>query len=251
MSDDAPTFTSEFRRGFLDIAPLLFGVAPFGLLFGTLAAAKGLSPAEVVLMCATVYAGGAQFVSIDVWATPVPVLAVVFATALANSRYFLMGAALRGKLDNVPWPTRAWYIAIHSDETWAIGLKRARKTDLTAGYVLGLTGVFYINWPVWCLVGVLVGGAIQDPARYGADFMFVAMFLCLIRGMYQGRASLIAIGASAISAFIVHQFVPGHWYIFAGAVTGMGAAALTQREPATLAPAETAAGARAGAGDRP
>jgi len=235
MKDEDPTFSSEFRRGFLDIAPLLFGVAPFGLLFGTLAAAKGLNPAEVVLMCATVYAGGAQFVSIDVWATPVPVLAVVLATGLANSRYFLMGAALRGHLDQIPWPTRAWFIAIHSDETWAIGLKRARQTKLTAGYILGLTGVFYINWPVWCLVGALVGGAIQDPARYGADFMFVAMFLCLIRGMVSGRASLIAITASALCALGVHHFVPGHWYIFAGAVTGMAAAALAHNEPEAIA----------------
>lgn len=218
-------FWAEFRRGFLDILPLLAGVMPFALLFGTLASQKGLSPAEIVLMCATVYAGGAQFVSIDVWATPVPMLAVVLATGLANARYFLMGAALRPHVTGLSWPARLWFVGIHSDETWAIALKRSQTAALTPGYVLGLTGLFYLNWPFWCLIGALVGGLIDDPARYGADFMFVAMFLCLIRGMWQGRISLVAVGASTVAGLAAQQLLPGHWYIFIGAVSGMLAAA--------------------------
>ncbi len=59
---DRPGFWPELRRGFLDILPLMAGVVPFGLLLGTLTVQKGLSPLEVILMCATTYAGGAQFV---------------------------------------------------------------------------------------------------------------------------------------------------------------------------------------------
>lgn len=225
------SFTAEFRRGFLDIAPLVLGLIPFALLFGTLAAQKGLSPLEVVLMCMTVYAGGAQFVSIDVWATPVPMLAVVVATALANSRYLLMGAALRVHIQHLPWPARLWYLAIHSDETWALGLKRAARAPLSAGYVLGLTVIFYLNWPLWCAMGAILGSAIEDPARFGADFMFVAMFIGLICGMWQGRGSGIAIAVAAAAAWAVHRWTDGHWYIFAGALAGMAAGALAYRPP--------------------
>jgi predicted branched-subunit amino acid permease len=234
MTERSPTFAREFRRGFLDIAPLLFGVAPFGLLFGTLAAQKGLSPLETILMCATVYAGGAQFVSIDVWATPVPVLAVVAATALANTRYFLMGAALRPHVTGLPPGTRWGFLAIHSDETWALALKRAKGgTDLTPGYVLGLIGVFYVNWPIWAGIGAVFGGVIEDPARFGADFMFSAMFIGLIAGMWRGRASLIVLCASGMAALAAYHLIPGHWYIFIGAVTGMTAGALSHRSEAT------------------
>ena len=221
-----PSFQSEFIRGLRDIAPLLLGVVPFALLFGTLAAQKGLSPAEVGLMSATVYAGGAQFVSIDVWATPVPALAVVLATALANSRYFLMGAALRPIVKSVPGLSRFWFVTIHSDETWALALKRSERAPLTAGYVWGLTAIFYINWPIWCVIGALIGEAIADPSAFGADFMFVAMFLCLIRGLWKGAGSSVAILAAAGAALAVQTLVPGHWYIFAGAVAGMAAAVL-------------------------
>ncbi|MDF1748802.1 MAG: AzlC family ABC transporter permease [Alphaproteobacteria bacterium] len=215
------SFRGELRRGFLDILPLMAGVVPFGLLFGTLAVQKGLSPLEVVLMCATTYAGGAQFVSIDVWATPVPVFAVVLATALANTRYFLMGAGLRRHVHHLPFPVKAWFVAIHSDETWALALKRSGTNHITPGYVIGLTVLFYLNWPISCAIGAWLGSVIKDPATYGADFMFVAMFLCLIRGMWQGRSSLVAILGSASFALIAHLWLPGYWYIFIGAVGGM------------------------------
>lgn len=225
MSDSSSphgaAFADEFRRGFRDIAPLLLGVVPFALLFGTLAARKGLSPLETVLMSATTYAGGAQFVSIDVWETPVPVLAVILATALANTRYILMGAALRPHILHLPWLTRIGFVSIHSDETWALALQRSRQTTLTPGYVLGLTLIFYLNWPLWCGIGAVLGGAVENPSRFGADFMFVAMFLCLIRGMWQGRSSLIAILGSACCALIAYHSLLGHWYIFIGALGGM------------------------------
>lgn len=225
------SFSQEFRRGFLDIAPLLFGVAPFGLLFGTLAAQKGLSPIETILMCVTVYAGGAQFVSIDVWSSPVPVLAVVAATALANTRYFLMGAALRPHVATLPTGMRWTFLVIHSDETWALALKRANGgTALTAGYVLGLIGVFYINWPLWAGIGAVFGGVIDDPARYGADFMFAAMFIGLIGGLWRGRSSLIVLCASGLAALAAYHWVPGHWYIFVGAIAGMIAGALAPQQ---------------------
>jgi 4-azaleucine resistance transporter AzlC len=226
-------FWGELRRGFLDIAPLMAGVVPFGLLFGTLAVQKGLSPLEVILMCATTYAGGAQFVSIDVWATPVPVFAVVLATALANTRYFLMGAALRPHVQTLPLPIKAWFVVIHSDETWALALKRSGETPLTPGYVIGLTVLFYLNWPVSCAIGAWLGSAIENPARFGADFMFVAMFLCLIRGLWQGRTSLVAVLGSALCAVAGHLWLPGYWYIFIGAMGGMVCVALMYRDNAT------------------
>ncbi|HAE02005.1 MAG TPA: branched-chain amino acid ABC transporter permease [Rhodospirillaceae bacterium] len=226
---ERPGFWPELRRGFLDILPLMAGVVPFGLLFGTLAVQKGLSPLEVILMCATTYAGGAQFVSIDVWATPVPVFAVVLATALANTRYFLMGAALRPHVRHLPFVTKAWFVTIHSDETWALAIKRCGSARLTPGYVIGLTVMFYLNWPISCAIGAWLGSAIENPARFGADFMFVAMFLCLIRGMWQGRTSLVAVLGSALCALVAHLWLPGHWYIFIGALGGMSAVALVYR----------------------
>src|SRR3712207_7763347 len=55
----------EIRAGLRDIAPVMAAAIPIGLPFGAIAAAKGLSPAEVALMSALVFAGGAPLASIE------------------------------------------------------------------------------------------------------------------------------------------------------------------------------------------
>ena len=44
----------EFRQGVIDIAPVIVAATPIGLLWGTLAAGKGLSPLEAGLTSVTV-----------------------------------------------------------------------------------------------------------------------------------------------------------------------------------------------------
>ncbi|MEQ8603304.1 MAG: AzlC family ABC transporter permease [Marivibrio sp.] len=222
----------EARRGFLDILPLLLGAVPFALLYGALAAQKGLSAVETGLMSALVFAGGAQFIAVDMWTTPAPVAAIVAACLLVNARHLLMGAALAPHLMHLPKPVRLFYIAIHADESWAVGLKRAtRGPGLTSAYVLGMIVPFYIQWPIGGVIGNLFGGLVTDPARFGADFVFTAMFLCLTVGLWRGRPSAPPVIAAALAATLGYLALPGVWYVFLGAAAGTVAAAL---DPAGL-----------------
>src|SRR3546814_17249234 len=84
MKASPPDRRGEFAAGAFTILPLLVAVAPFGLLLGTLAAQKGLSPLETALMGATVFAGASQFVAVEIWTTP-PEVALLTATALMRS----------------------------------------------------------------------------------------------------------------------------------------------------------------------
>src|SRR3546814_17993174 len=94
MTAAIPFRRGEFAAGAFTILPLLVAVVPFGLLLGTLAAQKGLSPLKTALMGATVFAGASQFVAVEIWTTP-PAVALLAATALmVNLRHVLMGAAL-------------------------------------------------------------------------------------------------------------------------------------------------------------
>ena len=67
---------SEFRAGLVAIVPATLAVIPFALIFGAAAAQKGLSPLELGLMSALVFAGGSQFVAVDLWSDPAPWLAL-------------------------------------------------------------------------------------------------------------------------------------------------------------------------------
>src|SRR3712207_4837886 len=84
--------------GARDIAPVMIAAVPIGLLFGALAAGRGLSVAEATLMSLLVFAGGAQFAALELWIAPLPVAAILFSTLLVNARHVLMSASLAPKL---------------------------------------------------------------------------------------------------------------------------------------------------------
>ena len=218
--------SGDFSAGVLTIAPLLVAVAVYGLLFGTLAAQKGLSPLEVALMGATVFAGASQFVAIDIWTTP-PAVALLAGTALmVNLRHVLMGAALAPWIKG--WPRGATAVTLYmmADENWAFALKRGAEAPLTPAYYLGLSLPLYVGWIVCTFFGTIFGGVLQDPARYGLDFAFTAVFLILLVGMWQGRRSLLPWAASAVVAVAAYLWLPGVWYIALGGVAGTLAGAL-------------------------
>lgn len=220
MTAAVPFRRGEFAAGAFTILPLLIAVAPFGLLLGTLAAQKGLSPLETALMGATVFAGASQFVAVEIWTTP-PAVALLAATALmVNLRHVLMGAALVPHLRG--WPRAATYggLFFMADEIWAFALQRGAKAPLTPAYYFGLSLPLYFGWIATTTLGAVLGGVLQDPARYGLDFAFTAVFLTLLVSLWKGKRTLYPWAAAALVAVAAHELLPGVWYIALGGLAG-------------------------------
>ena len=68
--------------------------------------------------------------------------------------------------------------------------------------------------------GALLGGQLDDPAAWGFDFAFAAIFLTLLVGLWRGRRSAAPWIASAVVAVAVDALIPGAWSIFCGALAG-------------------------------
>ncbi|QEX23979.1 transporter [Hypericibacter adhaerens] len=217
--------------GLWHILPLEVGLVPFGLLMGALAAQKGFGPVEMMLMSGTVFAGASQFVALDMWRDPIPMLTIVATTAMINLRHVMMGAAMQpamGRFNRFQAPLALFLMA---DEIWAMAMRRAGRGRLTPAYYFGLATFFYLSWVFWTGLGTVVGAIIRDPARYGFDFAFTAVFLILIVGLWRGRRSIAPLAASAIVALAAHAWLPGVWYIVLGGAAGVLAAALSTPEP--------------------
>src|SRR4051812_6148212 len=76
------------------------GTMVFAAAYGTLAAQKGLTLSEAVLMSALVYGGASQLIGLEIWTSPLTLSTIVslaVVTAIVNARFILMGATLR------PW----------------------------------------------------------------------------------------------------------------------------------------------------
>src|ERR1700692_1332908 len=105
-SENPPAWTLEgFRLGPWPILPLMPGLFAFGMAFGTVAARKGFSLLDAVIMSGTVYAGVAQLVVMqscpDLLTLPVAA-SIPTITALISSRFLLIGASLRPWLGSQP-----------------------------------------------------------------------------------------------------------------------------------------------------
>jgi len=230
-SSPAAGWRSDFMLGLWHIAPLMVGLVPFGLLMGALAAQKGFGAVEMMLMSGLVFAGASQFVALELWRDPLPMLAIVAATAMINLRHVMMGAAMQpamGRFNRLQAPASLFLMA---DEIWAMAMRRAGQGRLTPAYYFGLATFFYLSWVFWTGLGTVVGSVIQNPARYGFDYAFTAVFLILIVGLWRGRRSIAPLAASAVVALAAHAWLPGVWYIVLGGAAGVLAAALSTPEP--------------------
>lgn len=208
------------RDGFIECVPIALGVAGYGLVFGVLARQAGLSVAEAAFMSATVLAGAAQLIAINLWETPIPVIAVIGTTFIVNLRYVLMGAALR------PWfsqlsPLKAYgSVFFTADENWALTMGKLKSGSQQGAYFLGSGLAIWSFWIIATVIGAVAGGVIGEPSQYGLDFVLTAVFIAIAVGLWEGKSSLLpwitAFGIAVLSA----QYLPGRWYILLGGVAG-------------------------------
>jgi len=84
VSETSHSNRNDFSDGLRAIAPLVVAAFPIALVFGALAAQKGLTAFETMLMSSVVFAGGSQFVAIDFWASPVPWVALTVSALLVG-----------------------------------------------------------------------------------------------------------------------------------------------------------------------
>lgn len=205
--------------------PVGISIFAYGLIFGVLSGQAGLRPFEALLMSSLVYAGSAQFAVLGMWIAPLPAASIIITTLIINLRHVLMGAAL------YPWfsqlsPLKRYLTAyLMTDESWALTMGEYMNGRRNAGFLLGSGIVAFTAWNGSTIAGQLLGGVVQDPAKYGLDFAFTAVFIALLLGLWRGKGDLLPWGVAALVAIVVSQALPGKWYILAGGFAGslMGA----------------------------
>jgi 4-azaleucine resistance transporter AzlC len=221
---------SQFVQGVIDIVPVIVAACPIGLLWGTLAAGKGLSPLEAGLMSASIFAGAAQFVAIELWHDPAPWLFLTMTAFIVNIRHVLMGASLARHMGAIPPRWRAPILFLMADENWAFSERRALSQPLMLQYYLGLALPMWVVWTTCGTVGAMAGQLLGDPAAYGFDFAFSAMFIGILAGFWKGPRTGAVLGTSAVVAAIAKLMIGGAWYIVLGGLAGVAVAALLHAE---------------------
>jgi predicted branched-subunit amino acid permease len=220
------------RAGYIKATPLAISTLIYGFSFGVLASEAKLSALEAVLMSAVVYSGSAQLAGLQGWQIS-PLLLPLMATILVvNARYMLYGAALRPWLGSLPASRVFPSLFLMGDHNWALAMNAHAQGEDDAGFLFGSGLAMFVPWTTGTLIGHLGGSFVQDPARFGLDFMLVALSAGMAIAFWRGRSSLLPGGAALITALVLHRFIPGGWTVVCAGLAGGAVAYATHRDPA-------------------
>ncbi|MBF9018232.1 MULTISPECIES: AzlC family ABC transporter permease [unclassified Oceanispirochaeta] len=231
MGNQKYSKTSEFTAGARAALPLLMGTAPFGLIYGTLAVTAGLSNAAAVAMSLFVFAGSAQFIAVGLVGAGAPVAIIILTTVVVNLRHMLYSATLLPYLKTVP---QRWRIALAfwlTDEAFAVCISRYREDDDSPWkhwYQLGASLAMYVNWQIWCILGLILGSRISDAGAWGLDFALPVTFIGMTIPFIKNRSTVVCvITAAAVS--LMTGFMPFKLGLIVAALAGVSAGLLVDK----------------------
>ena len=200
-------------------------VGVYGISFGVLAVASGLSPAQACVMSMLVFTGASQFAFVGVLAGGGGALAAMGPAVMLAVRNAAYGLSLTAIL---PARLRDRALAAHLviDETTAMA--RAQANPDAARRAFLATGVsVWVFWNAGTLAGALLGGGIGDPSTLGLDAMFPAAFLALLAPQLRRPGAPVAAVTAVAIALALVPFAPAGVPIIAalaGVVPGVLAA---------------------------
>lgn len=220
-----------FAAGFLAVAPMLPGVAPFGIIAGLTAVGTGLSPAQAMTLSITVFAGASQLATLQL-ITDGAIPAIILLTALTiNLRFAMYSASLAPHLQHLGrrWQLPLAYFLV--DQNYAVTIRHYQAGETGWGerghwYYLGAGIALWITWQTATAVGVFMAAGV--PRGWSLDFAIPLVFMVLLVPSLHNRAHVVAALVGGVVAVLAAD-APLKLGIVIGALSGIAAGVLWQR----------------------
>jgi 4-azaleucine resistance transporter AzlC len=214
---------------------MLVGAAPFGVIFGTLAAPSGLSHTGAVLMSLLVFAGSSQFIAITLLAGGTGTVLIVLTTFVVNLRHALYSANLQPHVASLPQLWRAPLAFLLTDETFAVVQHRYAEGDLSPfkhWYYLGSCLAMYANWQLWTVTGIFLGQTVAGISRFGLEFAMVATFVAIVVPLLR-TCPMVASALTSAAAALLARGLPYKLGLIVAALAGVVVGVWLEREERT------------------
>ncbi len=170
----------------------------YGVSFGAVSVASGLSVAQTCVLSLVMFTGASQFALVGVLAgggSPVSGAATALLLGTRNTLYGLRLAPL------LAWTGVRRLGAAHLviDESTAMSVTRGTTAHARTGFLVTGWSVFLL-WNLFTLAGAVGGQALGDPRTYGLDAAVGGAFLALLwPRLGEPRTRLVALLAVAVA----------------------------------------------------
>ncbi len=174
-------------------------VGLYGISFGALGVASGLTVLQTQVLSLLMFTGGSQFAFIGAGGGPAGAISAL----LLGVRNLVYAAELKGQLRPRPtwWPLHA-HVTI--DESFATAVAQDDLAEKRRGFWTAGLGI-YVTWNLFTLLGAVVGDLLGSPKVYGLDGAAVAAFLGLL---WPRLRNLDAVATGIACAVVTIALVP-------------------------------------------
>ena len=199
----------QFRVGMRDMAPMVPGIAAWGLMTGVAMVKSGMSVVEALAMTFLVYAGSSQLASIPLIVAGAPAWVILATGFCVNLRFVVFSLHLRPYLMHQPRWRRMLSGYLTADLSYALFMRRfpESSTDpaIREGQEAYLAGSYFLTWSAW--MGLSVAGIVLAnliPTAWGLGFAGVLCLVGILCAMANSALRLLAAGLAGATAVAVY-----------------------------------------------
>jgi 4-azaleucine resistance transporter AzlC len=215
--------------GARDMAPILIGIVPFGLVAGAAVIQAGFGVVEAMGMSIFVSAGASQIVATTLFGSGAP-LWVALATALiVNARMFIYSTSIAPVLGDAPGWMRPLLGHMLVDQNYASTMTKGRFRDDVdvIAYYAGSWLALMVVWQASNLAGALLGPVI--PPSWGLDFAVPLVFLTMLAPTLKDSTAVGVALVTGVAAAVLVPLLPLQTGLIVALATGMAYGAWRDR----------------------
>lgn len=201
------TRKQEFWNGVRDEAPILLGVAPFGLIFGALAVNALIAVPAAQGMSSIIFAGSSQFIAAQMMGTGASGLVIILVVFVVNLRHALYSASVAPHVRHLAPGWKFLLAYLLTDEAYAVTITHYNQEGDPANkhwYFLGAGLTLWTAWQVSTAIGIFIGA--QLPQDWPLGFVLPLTFIALVVPALKDKASVAAAVTAALVGVLTFGF---------------------------------------------
>jgi len=215
-----------FLEGIRDMAPMMLGVIPFGMVCGVGAISAGASPVAALAMSMIMFSGAAQIVATQLLVAGAPFAVILLSCLVVSLRLLMYSATMAPYLRPLDHRWRNLLSFVLTDQAFAGTLQRFKRSDdlrANASYFLGTGALLWGTWQIATLAGIVAGQVI--PASWQLEFVVPLCFLAVLVPLLRDRVSIVVFAVAAI-AVVALDAMPLRLSMICGGLLGIAAGIL-------------------------
>lgn len=220
--------------GARDVAAILVGIIPFGLVTGAAVVQAGFGVVEALAQSLLVNAGASQIVATTLFGDGAPLWLALGTALVVNARMFIYSTSIAPVLEGAPGWLRPILGHMLVDQNYASTMTKGRfREDVdVVFYYMGAWFALASVWQVSTVAGALVGPII--PPSWGLDFAVPLVFLAMLAPALKDSTAVGVAIVTGVSAAVLVPLLPMQTGLIAALAAGMGYGAWRDTAPAEV-----------------